>query len=229
MGATSSRQDSRSVVGLLAAAGGGVRLGGRPKAFLRHRGRTMLEHGVAYLLQAADTVLAGLPAERLDEGRALLAETPTRCFAGGASKQDTVARLIVHCDADLVVVHDASQFMPRRETLMRVLSALADSDADAVIPTVALPVRGSLALRDGEGWMTAPLDRERVVMSHTPQAYRRAALAAALDHAAEQGWQESGLYALIQRRGGRVRLIDGDADQLKLTYPQDLAVLEEEA
>ncbi|MCH0542669.1 nucleotidyltransferase family protein [Streptomyces sp. MUM 203J] len=37
------------VAGLLLAAGGGRRLGGRPKALLEHRGRPLVEHAVAVL------------------------------------------------------------------------------------------------------------------------------------------------------------------------------------
>lgn len=213
-----------SVVGLLAAAGGGMRLGGRPKAFLRHRGRTMLEHGADYLGRVTGRLMVGLPPERLEEGRALLAGTGAQCLAGGASKQETTNILLEGCREDIVIVHDVSQFMPSSDLLHRVLSALGDGDA--VVPCVPLPVRGALATRDREGRMTGVIDRDNAVMSHTPQAYRRQALADALERAQREGWQENGLYALVHRNGGHVCMIDGDPDQLKLTYPEDLAVLE---
>ncbi|WP_329569138.1 nucleotidyltransferase family protein [Streptomyces sp. NBC_01361] len=41
--------DDAPVTGLLLAAGGGRRLGGRPKALLTHRGRPLVEHAVAVL------------------------------------------------------------------------------------------------------------------------------------------------------------------------------------
>lgn len=223
MASTSPPSTSPYVAGLLAAAGGGTRLGGQPKAFLRHRGRTMLEHGADYLGLAAERLVVGLPADRLEEGRTLLADTNAQCLAGGASKQETTSILLDQCREEVVLVHDVSQFMPAPEQLHQVLAAL--DNADAAVPCVRLPVRGALATRDGEGWMTAALDRDNAVMSHTPQAYRRQALVEALERARRESWTESGLYALIHRNGGRVRLIDGDPDQLKLTYPQDLAVL----
>ncbi|MGW7494022.1 nucleotidyltransferase family protein [Streptomyces luteogriseus] len=40
---------ARAVAGLLLAAGGGRRLGGRPKALLPHRGRPLVEHAVRVL------------------------------------------------------------------------------------------------------------------------------------------------------------------------------------
>ncbi|MET9257415.1 nucleotidyltransferase family protein [Streptomyces sp. NPDC003717] len=44
--------DEPSVAGLLLAAGGGRRLGGRPKALLEHRGRLLVEHAVGVLRAA---------------------------------------------------------------------------------------------------------------------------------------------------------------------------------
>ena len=225
MASTSPPSLPPSVAGLLAAAGGGMRHGGQPKAFLRHRGRTMLEHGASYLGLIVDRLVVGLPGDRLEEGRGLLDGTGAQCRAGGATKQETTRLLLEDCTQDVVIVHDVSQFMPSPDLLARALAALVDADACA--PSVSLPVRGALATRDHEGWMTGVVDRENAVMSHTPQAFRRLALVDALESAQREGWLDSGLYALVHRNGGRVRLIDGDPGQLKLTYPEDLAVLEQ--
>ncbi|MET7473250.1 nucleotidyltransferase family protein [Streptomyces sp. NPDC005648] len=47
--------NERQVAGLVLAAGGGRRLGGRPKALLRHRGRPLVEHAVGVLRAAGCT------------------------------------------------------------------------------------------------------------------------------------------------------------------------------
>lgn len=187
----------------------------------------MLEHGVDYLKGACERCIVGLPDANLEEGRHLLDGTGALCLAGGQSKQETVALLLAHCDADTVVVHDVSQFQPPPDLLHRVIAALAESGSDAVAPVLPMAVRGALATRGDDMRMTGVIDREHAVMSHTPQAYRRESLTAALARAQEHGWKESGIYALVHRNGGDVRLIDGDPNQLKLTYPQDLDVLEE--
>ncbi|WP_234101548.1 NTP transferase domain-containing protein, partial [Streptomyces venezuelae] len=53
------RTDVRTpvVAGLLLAAGGGRRLGGRPKALLSHRGRPLVEHAVGVLRAAGCEVV----------------------------------------------------------------------------------------------------------------------------------------------------------------------------
>ncbi|MGA4845800.1 nucleotidyltransferase family protein [Streptomyces sp. G5(2025)] len=55
MNARPKATDAAEVTGLLLAAGGGRRLGGRPKALLEHRGRPLVEHAVAVLREAGCT------------------------------------------------------------------------------------------------------------------------------------------------------------------------------
>ncbi|MFF9281548.1 nucleotidyltransferase family protein [Streptomyces griseosporeus] len=59
-----------AVAGLVLAAGGGRRLGGRPKALLTHRGRPLVEHAVAVLRAAGCTrvhVVLGAAADAVRE------------------------------------------------------------------------------------------------------------------------------------------------------------------
>ncbi len=212
------------ICALLAAAGGGTRMGQGPKAFLRHRGRTLLEHAVAYLLESAGRVIVGLPEDRLEEGRDLVGGGQVTCLPGGATKQETVARLLPEASEPVVLVHDVSQLSPQPALMARVLAGLAG--ADACVPVLPNVVRGAAMLVDDEGWMACVVDRERLAFSHTPQAFRRDALQAACARAAREGWLENGVYALVQRAGGRVRTVAGDPDQIKLTFPEDLARLD---
>ncbi|MDV9175588.1 NTP transferase domain-containing protein, partial [Streptomyces sp. W16] len=48
-------RNEEQAAGLLLAAGGGRRLGGRPKALLEHRGRPLVEHAVGILRTAGLT------------------------------------------------------------------------------------------------------------------------------------------------------------------------------
>ncbi|MGW0767106.1 nucleotidyltransferase family protein [Streptomyces sp. NPDC002676] len=57
------------VAGLLLAAGGGRRLGGRPKALLEHRGRLLVEHAVGVLRAAGCRRIHVVLGARADEVR----------------------------------------------------------------------------------------------------------------------------------------------------------------
>ncbi|WP_371655442.1 MULTISPECIES: NTP transferase domain-containing protein [unclassified Streptomyces] len=67
---TQPTKDEPQVVGLLLAAGGGRRLGGRPKALLTHRGRPLVEHAVRVLREGGCTTVHVVLGAAADEVRA---------------------------------------------------------------------------------------------------------------------------------------------------------------
>mgnify|MGYP004474611157 CR=1 FL=1 len=85
-------ENQQQVAGLLLAAGGGRRLGGRPKALLEHRGRPLVEHAVDVLRAAGCTrvhVVLGAAAaavrERAELGDCVLVENPEWAEGMGSS------------------------------------------------------------------------------------------------------------------------------------------------
>ncbi|WP_328779537.1 nucleotidyltransferase family protein [Streptomyces canus] len=85
-------ENEQQVAGLLLAAGGGRRLGGRPKALLEHRGRPLVEHAVDVLRAAGCTrvhVVLGAAAavvrERAELGDCVLVENPEWADGMGSS------------------------------------------------------------------------------------------------------------------------------------------------
>ncbi|MDG2479412.1 MAG: 2-C-methyl-D-erythritol 4-phosphate cytidylyltransferase [Alphaproteobacteria bacterium] len=191
---------------------------------MQHRGKSLLEHAVEFLSTVAVWIVVGLPTGQVDEGQALLGGLNAHCIAGGASKQETVALLLDQVSEPLIIVHDVSEFMADPDLLARLLALIGEDDA--VVPVERLRVRGSLATIDADGWMESRVDRERLVSSYCPQVYRREALVQAFIQAQRDGWHETGIYALVHRAGGKVCLVEDGGEHLKLTYPEDLAVLE---
>ncbi|WP_030940570.1 nucleotidyltransferase family protein [Streptomyces sp. NRRL S-646] len=125
-------ENEQQVAGLVLAAGGGRRLGGRPKALLQHHGRPLVEHAVGVLLAAGCTrvhVVLGARAEAVREQAELegcvLVENPqweqgmgTSLRAGLDSLAGTGAR------AALVSLVDQPGIGP--EAAGRVLAAYRD-------------------------------------------------------------------------------------------------------
>jgi 2-C-methyl-D-erythritol 4-phosphate cytidylyltransferase len=201
---------------LLVAAGSGERLGaGRPKAFVELAGRPMLEWSLAALRAAgiADVVVALPDGEPAPPG--------TRGVRGGATRSASVRAALAQVAADVVVVHDAARPLVTPDVFTRVLDALAD--AECAIAAARVPD----TIKEAEsGTVTATLDRSKLWAVQTPQAFRRAALARALDvpeailaRATDDAW-------LIERAGGRVRVVETSPANFKVTTPHDLRVAE---
>jgi 2-C-methyl-D-erythritol 4-phosphate cytidylyltransferase/2-C-methyl-D-erythritol 2,4-cyclodiphosphate synthase len=68
--------------------------------------------------------------------------------------------------------------------------------------------------------------RESVFLAQTPQAFRRDVLQAALALAAREGIEATDESALVERAGFPVRIVDGDASNIKITTPEDLPIAE---
>lgn len=225
------------VAAILAAGGRGQRLGGaRPKQLLSVGGRSLLERSVAAFAAhplVAEVVVA-LPAELVADPPPYLgsAGKPLQVVAGGARRQDSVANAFraVNAGADVVVVHDAARPFVSGDLIARTIAAAAESGAAlAALPSRDTVKRGELVLRQAQDnrWVVAStLPRETIFLAQTPQAFRREVLAAALALAAREGTEATDEAALAERAGHAVRIVEGEASNIKITTADDLVLAE---
>jgi 2-C-methyl-D-erythritol 4-phosphate cytidylyltransferase len=218
-----------SVWAILAAAGRGDRLGlDRPKAFAPLNDRPL----VAESLERLDAsewiegiVVAAPPeweepcilvAEEVAAGK--VAETVT----GGATRTESVRNALekVPEEASVVLVHDAARPLVTDEVIERVVTALGDG-WDAAVP--ALPVADTVKKVDGEA-VAETIDREQLVTAQTPQAFVASILRDAFS-TLQQIDAQSDCAGLVEARGGRVRVVQGDRRLLKITEPEDLELI----
>jgi 2-C-methyl-D-erythritol 4-phosphate cytidylyltransferase len=194
---------------IVVAAGSGTRYGGL-KQFEVLGDRPIVAWAVEHPKALAAGVVLVVPADHLD------ADWPEVqvVVAGGLTRSDSVRAGLaaVPAAADAVLVHDAARPGARRETFEQVLGAL--DEADAAVPGLAVP--DTLRHLDG-----LALDRERIVAVQTPQAFRADALRAA--HAT--GDQATDDATLVERAGGRVVVVPGTPEAMKVTTKDDLRVL----
>jgi 2-C-methyl-D-erythritol 4-phosphate cytidylyltransferase len=218
-------------VAILPAAGAGARMGGVPKQLrplgdapvLVQSARAVLRHPAVRAL-----VVAAPPAE-VEAVRTLLAAfgvgegCAVAVVAGGATRQASVAAALAAAPegVTLALVHDAARpFLPG-ERLAAVLAAAATHGAAAL----AVPVADTLRRAEGDAFgETVP--RGGLWRMQTPQAARVDLLRRALDAAARDGFEGTDEVALLRRIGVAVRLVEGDARNVKLTEPSDWALAE---
>jgi 2-C-methyl-D-erythritol 4-phosphate cytidylyltransferase / 2-C-methyl-D-erythritol 2,4-cyclodiphosphate synthase len=212
------------VTAIIAAGGRGERLGaGQPKQFLSIAGQTILERSVrAFLTHAAvDDVVVALPAELAGAPPAYLTGTakPLRVVAGGARRQDSVAAAFraVPARTDVIVVHDAARPFASADLIARTIAAAAESGA----ALAAVAARDTVKLADGSV-VRATLDRRTIYLAQTPQAFRRNVLRDALALSNDATDDAS----LAEQAGHTVRIVEGEATNIKITTPEDLAMAE---
>jgi 2-C-methyl-D-erythritol 4-phosphate cytidylyltransferase len=210
-------------VGIVAAAGSGLRLGADlPKALVPLGGRPLVCWAVEALRAggAAAVVVAVPAAERAAFAAALGSDVVL--VDGGLTRTASVrAALAVIADADVVLVHDAARPLTPPDVVARVLSAVA-AGAPAVVPV--LPVVDTVVVVEGEE-ITGAVPRATLRRVQTPQGFDRATLVAAyaaLDDDAEL----TDDAAVVRAAGHRVATVAGDERAAKVTVAHDLELAE---
>ena len=217
-----------SVWAVLAAAGRGERLGSdRPKAFARLGGRPLLAESLERLegSEWIDAIVIAAPPE-WEEPSILVAEEiaatkVSSAVTGGETRSESVRLGLadVPGDAAVVLVHDAARPLVPDEVIERVLAPLGEG-WDGAVPV--LPLSDTVKRVDGER-VVETLPRGELVAAQTPQAFTAEVLRQAL---AGDVSGATDCASLVEARGGRVKVVQGDPRLLKITGTDDLALVE---
>ncbi|RBY76799.1 2-C-methyl-D-erythritol 4-phosphate cytidylyltransferase [Geodermatophilus sp. TF02-6] len=216
-------------VGIVAAAGSGLRLGAdRPKALVGLGGRALVRWAVDTLHEGgvADVVVA-VPANDLAAFAAVL-PADARLVVGGATRTASVRAALAAVTLparpapDAVLVHDAARPLTPPDVVARVLTALADG-APAVVPV--LPVVDTTVVVDGDGVVVDAVPRGRLRRVQTPQGFSRAVLADAYDRLPADA-ELTDDAAVVRAAGVPVTTVPGDERAAKVTVAHDLALAE---
>ncbi|MCX8006624.1 MAG: 2-C-methyl-D-erythritol 4-phosphate cytidylyltransferase [Coriobacteriia bacterium] len=218
------------VVAIIAAAGVGERFG-RPggKQLVSLAGATVLEHALRPFVSSplVDAIVVVAHPRDVAAVRRLTGSVPRiLCVVpGGATRQESIRRGLeaVPHGAEIVVVHDGARPLLTTETLERVLEALGEG-ADAAI--VGHPCYDTVKRVRDDGFVERTEDRSGLWLVQTPQAFRTGILRHALEQASSEGIEATDDASLVERYGGRVRVVLGPRDNLKVTVAEDLAIAE---
>ena len=211
---------------LVPCAGVGERAGpGGPKQYRALAGQSVAAHTLQALsavarLEATLVVLA--PEDTAFERHAPGFTGPRAWLArcGGATRAATVAAGLAHLAErgvradDWVLVHDAARCLLRPEWVERLIEACRD---DPVGGLLAVPVADTLK-QEREGRAAATVDRTGKWAAQTPQMFRLGLLAEALRRHGDVATDEA---SAIEAAGHAPRLVRGEAENLKLTWPED--------
>jgi 2-C-methyl-D-erythritol 4-phosphate cytidylyltransferase/2-C-methyl-D-erythritol 2,4-cyclodiphosphate synthase len=219
------------VTAIIAAGGRGARLGAtEPKQLLAIGGRTILERSVTALLShpSVTEVIVALPQDLARNPPTFLRDSakPLRVVAGGARRQDSVANAFRAASeqSDIIVIHDAARPFASADLIARTIAAAAESGA----ALAALPARDTVKRASGQAQaghhrnVAETLPRDTIFLAQTPQAFRRDILREALQ-SSDDATDEA---TLAERAGHEVRLVEGEASNIKITTRDDLTLAE---
>jgi 2-C-methyl-D-erythritol 4-phosphate cytidylyltransferase len=202
---------------VVVAGGTGARFGTRKQYELVGDAR-ILDRSVAAAAHASAGVVVVVPADDVaTEATALAPMMVGDVVAGGTTRSASVRAGLaaVPAAASIVCVHDAARPFASHALFERVIAAV-HGGADGAVPGV--PVTDTIKVIDGSSRVTDTPARDSLVAVQTPQAFRAEVLRRA--HAGEaEGTDDA---ALVEASGGVVVVVPGEADNRKVTHPDDI-------
>jgi 2-C-methyl-D-erythritol 4-phosphate cytidylyltransferase len=212
--------------GLIPAAGAGERLGhATPKQYLPLLGRPMLYHSVNALLASGRiatvfVVLSPADHEFRQYDWRDFGERIAPLYCGGATRHDSVLNGLVAASSlvdpeDWVLVHDAARPCLGQNELGCMLDTLGMDEVGGIL---AVPVADTLKRAGADGRIQATESREHLWQAQTPQMFRHGLLLHALSSTAKLTDEAGAVEAL----GLKPKLVQGRAENLKVTYAEDL-------
>ena len=214
---------------VIPAAGIGSRMrADRPKQYLQLAGRTILEHTLDCFLdhpRLKGLVLCLAADDPYWPKLAAATDPRIQRVEGGAERADSVLAGLLRLvelgaqEGDWVLVHDAARPNLARSDLDRLLAELAD---DPVGGLLAVPARDTLKRIGADGRVAETVDRSLIWQAYTPQMFRFAALHRALADALVAGVAVTDEASALEWAGQAPKLVEGRAENLKITRPEDL-------
>jgi len=215
---------------LVPAAGCGARMGAAlSKQYLPLMGKPLIHHTLAALcaVPEIERVFVVLPVDDAQWARhdwRALGDRLAPLFCGGPTRADSVLsglRAIANevSPTDWILVHDAARPCLASWHVEKLMSELAHDDVGGLL---AVPVADTVKRADEHGRIAATVARDGLWRAQTPQMFRYVMLRRALESA--HGLTDEA--SAIEAAGLRPRLVEGDAANLKVTFPFDLHIAE---
>ena len=217
-------------IAIIVAAGSGTRLGAeKPKQFIEILGQPL----IIYTLQkfescpAIDEIILVLPAEEIENfGQIVLKYNLTKLaqiVSGGKTRAESVwngLNVIDEKSAEIIAVHDGARPLVSVEEIIHTIEKAQEMGAACLVGFVTDTIK-----EVSDGKIVQTIDRTKLRRALTPQCFRYEILKRAFteNEICEIVTDEC---FLVEKLGIEVSIIEGNAQNIKITTPADFAIVE---
>ncbi|MGC8970612.1 MAG: 2-C-methyl-D-erythritol 4-phosphate cytidylyltransferase [bacterium] len=212
-------------IGVIVASAGQSKRLGHNKVLMELRGKPVLLFSLEKFIKLSslsELVIVIRPQDEEDVrnilSKAGISESIVKIIHGGKERQDSVYRgLMALTSSDIVMVHDGARPFISYELIVKLIEEVEIHPA--VIP--ALPVKETIKVVK-DGYVESTLKRELLWSVQTPQVFRYKILLEAYEKAYQDKFYGTDDASLVERLGYKIRVIEGEYTNLKITTKEDL-------
>lgn len=146
-----------------------------------------------------------------------------RIVHGGSTRMESALKGVMACDpkAEIILIHDGARPLVSEAVIRNAVAGAREFGA--AVP--AIPVTDTVKVAS-RGFVEHTPERSTLFAAQTPQAFQAELIKAALQNAQEKNLTLTDDCAAVEQLGMRVKLVEGDPKNRKVTVPADLPVME---
>lgn len=203
---------------------------GKGKPFTDLRGSPLLSHTIRKFQSSKyiDDIILVCPSEIIPYVKKEIVELyefskVSSIVPGGHERQDSVYEgFKIANRADIVLVHDGVRPFIRIEKIDELIEVCNVTGA----ALLAVRPNDTIKMQDTDQFVKETIDRSALWNIQTPQAFDYELLKRAFDKAREDFYYGTDESMLVERLGERIKIIEGDYNNIKITTPEDLMLAE---
>lgn len=218
-----------SVSVIIVAAGMGTRFGRgyTPKAFFPLNGRPLLAHCILAFEEVDEVSEIIVTVRQEMMGKEWSNHLGSYSFKkikeitlGGVTREDSVwaGLQMISKGTDIVLVHDGARPLIQPGLIEKVIREAQISGA--AVP--CLKIKPTIKEVDCEGVIVKTLPREHLWEAQTPQGFKTAILRQAFENFGQDRSLATDDAFLVEYMGGKIKVVEGDPKNIKITTPEDL-------
>lgn len=215
---------------IIVAAGSGKRMKSAiAKQYIELKGRTILSYTVETFEKSdnIDEIILVTSQEAIDFVTKNIVNkyqfTKVKAVvAGGAERQDSVYNGLkkVSKDTDVVLIHDGVRPFVNNSYIAKLESIAMEFGACVL----GAPVKDTIKICDSEGYIVDTPNRSTLWLAQTPQCFKYDVIINAYEKAYKEGYTGTDDSVLVEKTGVKVKMVEGDYNNIKITTPEDLYI-----
>lgn len=209
---------------IIVGAGKSKRFGGTDKVFIEINGIPVLYYSLEKFLKnhLIKEIIVVLNEENLEKIKSFADIEKIKIVKGGATRAESVRAGVNAASYDLVLIHDAVRPIISKDFIQSIILSF-DDNVDGVVP--GIDVKYTIKERGDHNFVSRTIPRDRLVEIQTPQLFKKSLLQGAYDKLPLNGITDEAM--LVEMLGGKVRIINGLEENIKITTFLDFFIAEE--